>query len=119
MPAAAHFSIFKIPAELGSHKTMLHFHPHLLFPICQGQKQGLWASRKSRAALPEGPASPDSKCALMELKEHTACPGPPAEVPLLGLGWLTECPVFSQQQMKLVAENLKEELREGEKEKAA
>ena len=40
-----------------------------------------------------------------------ATQGPP-----LGLARLTRCPVFSQQQMKLMAENLKEESREGRKE---
>lgn len=39
--------------------------------------------------------------------------------PPLGFAWLTQCPVFSRQQTKLVVENLKEEPgEEGRKEKA-
>ena len=36
VPAAAHFSVCKSPAELGAHYT---FHPHLPSPTPLGQKQ--------------------------------------------------------------------------------
>lgn len=74
------------------------------------------------------PALRATECAVMELKGHHH-PGPlPAEagacVPLFRgppckLVWLTPCSVFSQQQMKLMAQNLKEDSREGNKEEEA
>lgn len=57
------------------------------------------------------------KDALMGLMEHDRRGW--EHLPPHKLARLTRCPVFSQQQMKLLAENLQEEPRDSGKEKAA
>lgn len=98
MPSASRFSIFKTPSELSSHVSA-----HVSWFPCRGPDVG----GVGRPRLPAFGAS-----------ERAGARAIPA-VPPLGLAWLTRCPVFSRQQMKLTAEKLKDESREEGGEKSA
>ncbi|KAH0510309.1 Anoctamin-10 [Microtus ochrogaster] len=63
-------------------------------------------------AVAEGHLLPGVHSSAGPLQDRTSAPS----VPPLGSPWFTWCPVFSQQQMKLVAENLKEESQEDRRE---
>lgn len=131
IPAAvSHFCLSRFPTGLGgSHNTMFPAYACRL-PSPQGQNRGLCTLGRLWAVSehPHFPASQATECAVMELKGHhhpgplTAGAGvcvPPSRGPPCELAWLTPCSVFSQQQMKLMAQNLKEDSREGNKEEEA
>lgn len=114
MPAGSHFDSFKFPVELDSH---ISTHTYW-FPSHQVQKQRLWTlgsfRHVGRSRLLRFKLCFDGAKGTQRAEAHAT-----TEVPPFGLVWLTQCPLFSLQQMKLVAENLKEEPREeGGKEKA-
>lgn len=114
MPAVSHFESFKFPVELDSHISTHTYWFRLIRSRHRGSGLGgsfryVGRSRRLRFKL-----CFDGAKGTQRAEAHAT-----TEVPPFGLVWLTQCPLFSLQQMKLVAENLKEEPREeGGKEKA-
>lgn len=88
----------------------MRFRPRVLVPVSSVQTRALLSGGLGRRH--KATASPRSERASERAGARAV-----TETPPLGLARLTQCPVFSQQQMKLTAEKLKDESREegGEK----